>query len=131
MRCFLSLLLGIFTAVSCWAQVPRAAVNATVPPLIRVSGTLPNMQGTVGVNFALYAEQTGGAPLWMESQNVTPDEKGRFTIYLGANHAGGVPLDLFASGEARWLGSATGRTSGAGAGGIGERALCAAGGQGR
>jgi hypothetical protein len=104
MRCFMSLLLGIFTGVSCWAQVPRAAVSAAVPPLIRVSGTLPNMRGTVGVNFALYAEQTGGAPLWMESQNVTPNEKGRYTIYLGVNHASGVPLDLFASGEARWLG---------------------------
>ena len=40
----------------------------------------------------------------MESQNATPDEKGRYTIYLGANHARGVPLDLFAAGEARWLG---------------------------
>ena len=30
--------------------------------------------------------------------------KGRYTIYLGANHANGVPMDLFASGEARWLG---------------------------
>ena len=104
MRCFLSLLLGIFTGASCWAQVPRAAVAATVPPLIKVSGTLANAQGTVGVNFALYAEQTDGAPLWLETQNVIPDANGRYTIYLGANHANGVPLDLFASGEARWLG---------------------------
>ena len=75
-----------------------------MPPLIKVSGTLANTQGTVGVTFALYAEQTGGAPLWLETQNVTPDANGRYTIYLGANHANGVPLNLFASGEAQWLG---------------------------
>ena len=75
-----------------------------MPPLIKVSGTLANVQGTVGVTFALYAEQTGGAPLWLETQNVTPDANGRYTIYLGANHANGVPLNLFASGEAQWLG---------------------------
>jgi hypothetical protein len=45
-----------------------------------------------------------GAPLWLETQNVTPDANGRYTIYLGANHTNGVPLDLFASAEARWLG---------------------------
>ena len=56
------------------------------------------------MTFALYAEQTGGAPLWLETQNVTPDANGRYTVYLGANHANGVPLNLFASGEARWLG---------------------------
>ena len=61
-------------------------------------------RATVGVTFALYAEQTGGAPLWLETQNVTPDANGRYTVYLGANHANGVPLNLFASGEARWLG---------------------------
>jgi len=86
--------------------VLHAAVgtSATVPPLIKVSGTLAHAHGSVGVIFALYAEPTGGAPLWLETQNVTPDEKGRYTIYLGVNHASGVPLDLFASGEARWLG---------------------------
>ena len=76
-----------------------------MPPLIKVNGTLANVQGTVGVTFALYKDQTGGAPLWLETQNVALDANGRYTIYLGANHANGVPLDLFASGEARWLGA--------------------------
>ena len=96
----------IFLFAAClFAQTSGAAgASATVPPLVKFSGTLAQRQDTVGVIFALYAEQTGGAPLWLETQNVTPDEKGRYTIYLGANHANGVPLNLFASGEARWLG---------------------------
>ena len=98
------LLVSMFAITSCWAQTAVAGATATVPPLVKVSGTLANAQGTVGVTFALYAEQTGGAPLWLETQNVTPDANGRYTIYLGVNHANGVPLNLFASGEARWLG---------------------------
>ena len=98
------LLLAVVVAcmVACVAVAQSA--TATVPPLVKVSGALANAQGTVGVTFALYAEQTGGAPLWLETQNVTPDANGRYTVYLGANHANGVPLNLFASGEARWLG---------------------------
>jgi hypothetical protein len=94
----------ITSMVVCTTAVAQTS-TATVPPLIKFSGTLSSVSGsTVGVTFALYAEQTGGAPLWLETQNVTPDANGRYTIYLGANHAGGVPLDLFASAEARWLG---------------------------
>jgi hypothetical protein len=94
----------VVVAFACAALAQTAAV-ASVPPLIRVSGTISgDSGGTVGVTFALYAEQTGGAPLWLETQNVTTDEKGRYTIFLGINHAQGVPMDLFASGEARWLG---------------------------
>jgi len=69
---FLSVLFVVtFIANFCWAQTAVTATPATVPPLIKVSGTLANAQGTVGVTFALYAEQTGGAPLWLETQNVT------------------------------------------------------------
>ncbi len=105
MRRLLSLVVLVFMVMSCWAQVSPNAITATVPPLIKVSGTISGDSGsTVGVTFALYAEQTGGAPLWLETQNVALNANGRYTIYLGANHANGVPLDLFASGEARWLG---------------------------
>ena len=56
MRRLLSMLIFVFVTIflvaSAWAQVPATAV-ATVPPLIKVSGTLANPQGTVGVIFAL------------------------------------------------------------------------------
>ena len=61
--------------------------------------------GTVGITFALYEEQQGGAALWSEIQNVTLDEQGRYTVLLGST-GGGLPLELFASGKARWLGVA-------------------------
>ena len=46
----------------------------------------------------------GGAPLWQETQTVVVDADGRYTLLLGATLPEGLPLELFASGEARWLG---------------------------
>ena len=108
--------LSLFLAPMVWAQAPASAnpsavspaAAAEVPRLIKFSGTLLDAQdrplaGPVGVTFALHAQQTGGAALWLETQNVTPDAHGNYTVLLGANSANGVPAELFASGEARWL----------------------------
>jgi hypothetical protein len=40
----------------------------------------------------------------LETQNVELDENGIYTVLLGSSSNEGLPLDLFASGEARWLG---------------------------
>jgi hypothetical protein len=77
--------------------------------LIRFSGTARGqsgrpLTGTVGATFALYAEQEGGSPLWLETQNVELNAQGHYTVLLGATSSEGLPLDVFASGEARWLG---------------------------
>ncbi|HXX13934.1 MAG TPA: hypothetical protein VEJ47_03435, partial [Candidatus Eremiobacteraceae bacterium] len=89
-----------------YAQTPAAA---TVPHLVHFAGVAHDlngkaMTGTVGITFALYAEQTGGAALWLETQNVQADGKGNYSVELGAASADGLPMDVFASGEARWLG---------------------------
>ena len=42
--------------------------------------------------------------MWIETQNVRPDKFGHYTVMLGATKSQGLPTDLFASGEARWLG---------------------------
>jgi hypothetical protein len=110
------LVVSLFLAPALSAQSPdsanRSAVSpasaAEVPRLIKFSGTLLDAQdrplaGPVGVTFALHAQQTGGAALWLETQNVTPDAHGNYTVLLGANSTNGVPAELFASGEARWL----------------------------
>src|SRR5208282_2593106 len=103
----------LFCAVSLWAQQPSA-----VPRLIKFSGGInPPMAQTkdtesgknalptvVGVTFSLYELQEGGSPLWLESQKVQLDEQGRYTVLLGATEAEGLPLDLFTSGKALWLG---------------------------
>jgi hypothetical protein len=103
-------LLLICSAVSLSAQQTSvAAANAVVPPLVKFSGVLTDassrpMTGTVGVTFSLYKESQGGAPLWLETQNVTPDKTGHYTVMLGSTTTQGLPANAFASGEARWLG---------------------------
>jgi len=94
-------------------QIPTApgAVDASsaVPRLINYSGVLTDFNGkplieVTGVTFLLYKDRQGGAPLWLETQNVTPDNNGRYTVTLGATTIEGLPTDMFGSGEARWLG---------------------------
>lgn len=91
-------------------QQPAAAPSpGVVPQLVNFSGRAVDPQGKVisgiaGVTFAIYKYQYEGAPLWMETQNVTADAKGNYTVQLGATSSEGLPLDLFTSGEGRWLG---------------------------
>ncbi|HXM99007.1 MAG TPA: tail fiber domain-containing protein [Candidatus Dormibacteraeota bacterium] len=94
------------------SQVTPAASGTAaspVPHLIRFTGTLLDRQGQplkgpVAVTFSLYAQQSGDAPLWMETQNVELDAKGGYTALLGANSGTDLPEELFRNGEARWLG---------------------------
>lgn len=78
-----------------------------VPRLIRFSGVLKDsagQSGTVGVTFSIYSASTGGTALWQESQNVRVDDQGRYSALLGVTTSDGVPLELFSSGQPRWLG---------------------------
>ena len=84
------------------------ATTSAVPRLINYSGVLKNSEGKTltiitGVTFLLYKDEQGGAPLWLETQNVTPDRTGHYSVQLGTTSASGLPSDLFVSGEARWL----------------------------
>src|SRR5208337_860483 len=81
-----------------------------VPRLIKFSGVAKDAagqrrSGTVGITFSIYAEQQGGATLWMETQNAAVDAQGRYAVLLGSTQSAGMPLDLFATGEPRWLGA--------------------------
>jgi hypothetical protein len=85
------------------------ASNVVVPPVMNFSGVLADVKGKAltnitGVTFFLYKEEQGGAPLWMETQNVQPDKTGHYSVMLGSTTSTGLPGDLFAAGEARWLG---------------------------
>src|SRR5260370_4158683 len=118
-------LVRLFLVPTVLAQSPAAAnqgaaspassgATADVPRLIKFSGTLLDAEerplaGPVGVTFALYSQQSGGAALWLETQNVKPDASGAYVVLLGANSANGVPAELFSSGEARWLGIQVGQ----------------------
>jgi hypothetical protein len=91
------------------AQQTTPSEAAIVPRMVNFSGRAVDDEGKIstgvaGVTFAIYSEQSGGSPLWMETQNVTADAKGNYSAQLGATKPGGLPLDLFTSGNARWLG---------------------------
>src|SRR5690349_21392441 len=83
--------------------------GAVVPRLMKFSGTVRDsagkpLSGTVDVTFSLYSTESGGDALWFETQSVQADELGRYTALLGSMHADGLPIDLFTSGDVRWLG---------------------------
>ena len=98
--------------VSVFAQQPEpaaSAANAVVPTLVKFSGTLADVKdkgpaSVVGVTFCLYKDSQGGAPLWMETQNVQFDKTGHYAVMLGSTISQGLPTEVFMSGEARWLG---------------------------
>ena len=104
-------------AVSAEPQAPGRTVQTPaelvptlpVPRLVKSAGVLKDAlgkprTGMVGVTFAIYKEQEGGAALWLETQNVELDEQGHYTVLLGATKGEGLPLELFTAGEHRWLG---------------------------
>jgi len=99
-----------FTAAAQQSATAPAAMAASnvVPSLINYTGVLRDassrtLTSVTGVTFLLYSAEQGGAPLWLETQNVTPDKSGHYTVQLGTTSAKGLPSDLFVSGEARWL----------------------------
>jgi len=91
------------------SQQISAAQPTAVPRLVNFSGKATDdrqkpITGVAGITFSIYKDQYEGVALWIETQNVQSDHAGNFTAQLGATKTGGMPLDLFTSGEARWLG---------------------------
>ena len=116
-------ILCLICAVGVQAQQSGAASDLTstaattassVPRLVRFNGTLQDatgkaLTGPVDVTFELFREQSGGEPLWWETQTVEVDAQGRYSVLLGAMQPSGLPMDLFTAGEAHWLGVAVGK----------------------
>src|SRR4051812_10268770 len=76
-----------------------------IPPLVKFSGTLRDeagngRTGVVNLAFAIYGESEGGTALWSESQNVTLDAKGTYSVLLGSSKPEGLPVSLFVNGDA-------------------------------
>jgi hypothetical protein len=81
----------------------------SVPRLVKFGGVVKDegghaRTGVVGVTFAIYKDQEGGVPLWLETQNVQADSKGNYKVLLGSTKLDGLPAELFTSNEARWMG---------------------------
>ncbi len=89
--------------------IAEEQTETAAPRLIKFSAVLKDASGLpragqVVMNFALYASQEGGEALWKESQLVNVDEEGNYSIFLGASENEGLPLELFSTGKAQWLG---------------------------
>ena len=96
-------------------QAPQVSAAAAVPRVIRIAGTLSPVDGmplaaVETVTIRIYAAEHDVTPLWHESQTVTPEANGRYTVLIGATREEGVPLEVFRSGEARWIGVTLDRT---------------------
>jgi len=115
MRVFTSALASVILLTSV-ASVHAQSFQSTgsppsisVPRLIKFSDVFQPTDGQPPasmevVTVSIYAQQEGGVALWQEIQTVPVDKTGRFTVLLGASHPDGLPIELFASGEARWIG---------------------------
>lgn len=106
-------LLVTWSAIGLMAQTPasvdQAVPSQVVPSMVKYSSVLSGndgkpLSGIQGVTFLLYKEETGGAPLWMETQNVQAEKNGHYSVMLGSANGKGLPAEVFMSGEARWLG---------------------------
>jgi hypothetical protein len=108
----LAVSLSLFVTVA-QTQDSRTAVAplaVEIPKLIKFYGTARDeaakpISGVVGVTFSLYRNQFDPAPLWTETQNVQADINGHYTAMLGASTSTGIPLDIFSSAEAHWIGT--------------------------
>jgi len=91
------------------ASAPLAATAPTpVPALVPFSGTDVGFEGKpvtreASITFEIFKDEKGGEPLWAETQTVVIDPTGHYKVQLGAAATNGLPSDLFATGEARWL----------------------------
>jgi trimeric autotransporter adhesin len=91
-----------------FAQTPTETASA-LPRLVRFGGAAKDLSGNaltgvVGITFALYAEQAGGAALWQETQNLTADGAGHYSALLGSTKTEGLPAELFTTEQAHWVG---------------------------
>jgi hypothetical protein len=90
------------------ALAQSAQTDATaVPRVMNVTGVFRPADGQPPaaietVTLSIYADPEGGAPVWQETQQVTLDERGRYTVVLGAAHADGIPPAVLATGG-QWL----------------------------
>src|SRR5579885_2467143 len=90
----------------CLAAVSISAQTTAVPRLIHFTGIIKNLDGSAHtgssvLKFTLYDREQDGAALWTESQTLSLDEEGHYSVLLGSVNA--LPLGLFASGKSLWL----------------------------
>lgn len=107
--CGVSWTVWIVLLITCAASAQVPVADSVVPRLVNYAGVAKDengkaMKGVFGATFAVYADQDGGSPMWIETQNINANVNGTFSVQLGATKPDGLPVDLFSAGQARWLG---------------------------
>jgi hypothetical protein len=105
---------GCFALIVCSLSLATAQQSAanrekTVPNLIKFTGAVKDTLGipkvgSLEIRFALYADREGGHALWSETQEVQTDSEGNYSVFLGASEKSGLPIEIFSTEKARWLG---------------------------
>jgi hypothetical protein len=101
------LLMAAMVSVCSSGYVHAQSANATpvIPQQIRATGSIAGHAGaSIDATFRIYAEEKGGEALWAETQRVSISADGSYAALLGAVSENGLPLTVFAAGQARWLG---------------------------
>ncbi|MFA6434209.1 MAG: hypothetical protein WCW52_05890, partial [Elusimicrobiales bacterium] len=93
-------ILPIALALACAADFQAAAQST--PSLISFQGRLTDalnnpLAGSYNFDFAVYAAQTGGVPLWSETQNGVTVANGVLAAELGSNTP--IPYSVFSSAQ--------------------------------
>jgi hypothetical protein len=108
----LTLLMIVIAPSICWAQCTSGTspCNRGVPHFVKFGGEIKSetsllRSGTVAMKFVIYDDSKAGNALWQEVQNILPDAEGRYEVMLGSTAPDGIPMDIFTSGEPRWLGT--------------------------
>ena len=110
-KALLILLFLVFFPLFSGAQCTNStsACSQGVPHVVKFSGMLKNtagapLSGIVAIKFVIYGESMQGTALWQETQNTQLDQQGHYEVMLGSTGSEGIPMELFTSGEQRWLG---------------------------
>jgi trimeric autotransporter adhesin len=103
-------LLSLTLSLAAQTSGSSSLASVSVPPVIQFSNLATNesgspLSGNVSITFSLYNNSQGGSALWTETQNVSLDSSGHYSVYLGITEANGIPTSLFTNGQAHWLGA--------------------------
>ena len=91
-------------------QAPLAPTALTpVPRVVWFSGTFrpadnQPVASAENITVAVYREREGGEAVWRETHDVAMNADGRYNLLIGSTVADGIPLNVFSSGEASWIG---------------------------
>jgi hypothetical protein len=100
----------LFLCLSPLTALAQVSQEPSVPRLINITGVFRPADGqppaaVETITLAIYADATGGAPVWQETQTIAIDAQGRYSLLLGASSPDGIPASVFASDAPQWLGT--------------------------